>query len=50
MRGGINDEELAEAVKSVREEGRLTYAEEDAALREPQVVCSMGLIAQNLTK
>lgn len=44
MRGGVNDEELGEAVKSLREEGRLTYAEEDAALREPRVVCSMGLI------
>ena len=45
MRGGVNDEELAEAVKSLHEEGRLTYAEEDAALREPRVVCSLGLIA-----
>ncbi len=45
MRGGVNDEELGAAVKSLREEGRLTYAEEDAALREPRVVCSMGLIA-----
>jgi Helicase conserved C-terminal domain/PLD-like domain len=44
MRGGVNDEELAEAVKSLREEGRLTFAEDDAALREPRVVCSMGLI------
>jgi superfamily II DNA or RNA helicase len=44
MRGGVNDEELASAIKSLREEGRLTYAEEDAALREPRVVCSMGLI------
>ena len=50
MRGGINDEELAEAVKSVREEGRLTYAEEDAALREPRVVCSMGLNPQIVEK
>lgn len=45
MRSGVNDAELAEAVKSLREEGRLTYAEDDAALREPRVVCSMGLIA-----
>ena len=45
MRGGVNDEELGTAVKSLREEGRLTYAEDDAALREPRVVCSMGLIA-----
>ena len=45
MRSGVNDTELAEAVKSLREEGRLTYAEDDATLREPRVVCSMGLIA-----
>lgn len=44
MRSGMNDTELAEAVKSLREEGRLTYAEDDANLREPRVVCSMGLI------
>lgn len=45
MRGGVNDTELAEAVKSLREDGRLSYAESDAALREPQVVCSLGLVA-----
>ncbi len=44
MRSGVNDEELAGAVKSLREEGRLTYAEDDVTLREPRVVCSMGLI------
>lgn len=44
MRSGVNDEELAEAVKSLREEGRLTYTEDDTALREPRVVCSMGLV------
>jgi hypothetical protein len=44
MRGGVNDEELAGAVKTLREEGRLTYTEEDAQLREPRVVCSLGLI------
>ena len=45
-RSGVNDEELADAVKSLREEGRLTYAEDDAALREPRVVCSLGLVAE----
>ena len=45
MRGGVHDEELAGAVKSLREEGRLTYAEDDSALREPRVVCSLGLVA-----
>ena len=47
MRSGVNDEELSNAVKSLREEARLTYAEEDAALREPRVVCSMGLLPSN---
>ena len=45
MRGGVHDEELASAVKSLREEGRLTYAEDDTTLREPRVVCSLGLVA-----
>jgi hypothetical protein len=44
MRSGVNEEELAGAVKSLREEGRLTYAEDDATLCEPRVVCSMGLV------
>ena len=44
MRSGVNDEELAGAVKSLREEGRLTYSEDDTALREPRVVCSLGLV------
>ena len=45
IRGGVNDEQLADAVKSLREEAQLTYTEEDAALREPKIVCSMGLVA-----
>ncbi len=44
MRSGVNEEELASAVKSLREESRLTYTEDAATLREPRVVCSMGLI------
>jgi superfamily II DNA or RNA helicase len=44
MRSGLNDEQLSETVKTLREDGRLTYAEDDAALREPRIVCSMGLI------
>jgi superfamily II DNA or RNA helicase len=44
LRSGINDEELANAVKSLREENRLTYTEDTIDLREPRVVCSMGLI------
>lgn len=48
MRSGVNDEELAGAVKSLREEGRLTYAEDDVTLREPRVVCSMGLVVRGV--
>jgi superfamily II DNA or RNA helicase len=44
MRAGVNDEELALAAKSLREESRLTYSDDQAALREPKIVCSMGLI------
>ena len=43
LRSGVSDVELAEAAKSLREEGRLTYSDDDAALREPRIVCSMGL-------
>ena len=49
MRGGVNDEQLGDALKSLREEGQLTYSEEDAALREPKIVCSMGLVAGTQT-
>lgn len=45
LRSGVNDVELVEAVKTLREEGRLTYADDDAAPREPRIVCSMGLNA-----
>lgn len=45
MRGGVKDEQLAEAVKSLREEGQLTYTQDEAAQREPKVVCSLGLQA-----
>lgn len=46
MRGGVRDEQLAEAVKSLREEGQLIYSPDEAAQREPKVVCSMGLIEE----
>lgn len=44
LRSGVADRDLAEAVKTLREEGRLTYSEEDAARREPRIVCSLGLV------
>ncbi len=47
MRSGVNDVDLAEAIKTLREEGRLTYTDEDAALREPRIVCSLGLVEEH---
>jgi hypothetical protein len=46
LRSGVEDVELGEAVKTLREEGRLTYSDDDAALREPRIVCSLGLIEE----
>jgi hypothetical protein len=46
MRSGVNDQQLTDAVKSLREENQLTYAEDDAAQHEPKIVCSMGLIGK----
>lgn len=44
LRGGVADRDLAEAVKTLREDGRLTYSDDDAAQREPRIVCSLGLV------
>lgn len=44
LRSGADDLALVEAVKTLREEGRLTYNDEDQGLREPRIVCSLGLI------
>lgn len=44
MRSGVNDQQLADAAKSLREENQLTYADDEAAQREPKIICSMGLI------
>ena len=46
IRSGVNDPQLADAAKSLREENQLTYAEDDAKQHEPKIVCSMGLIAR----
>ena len=45
LRLGMNDEELAEFVLSLRAEGRLCLIEDNDAskLKAPQVICSMGL-------
>jgi hypothetical protein len=46
LRGGIDDERLAELVVSLREDGRLSVIHDgDAdAERESRIICSMGLL------
>jgi superfamily II DNA or RNA helicase len=44
MRNGVNDDELAQALQSLHDDGRLCYADQEAEQREPRVVCSLGLV------
>jgi len=45
LRSGIGDPELAEMVCALRAEDRLSIVHEQAANGEPQIICSLGLIA-----
>lgn len=46
LRSGIGDDDLAELVINLRDDGRLCIIsdEEDTELRQPQIICSMGLL------
>lgn len=44
LRTGIADDALAELVIMLREEAKLVQDEEEAARREPQIICSLGLV------
>lgn len=45
LKAGINDEDLAELVVSLRDENKLSIVEDEELnqLKEPQIICSMGL-------
>lgn len=43
LKSGIGDDDLAELVKILRSEGKLVQDDEEAARREPQIICSLGL-------
>jgi len=47
LKAGISDDELASLVVSLREEDKLAIVNEDEQpLRDPQIICSMGIINQ----
>lgn len=46
LRSGISNEQLAELVVSLRDEGRLVLEQEEMEQEEPQIICSLGLIPQ----
>ncbi len=43
IRGGINDQKLVELVLALNEEDRLCVEKETSQLREPQIICSLGI-------
>ncbi|MBC8457160.1 MAG: SWF/SNF helicase family protein, partial [Deltaproteobacteria bacterium] len=50
LRSGISDETLAQLVIALRDEDRLCMIhEEDGEVREPKIICSLGLVEKNRT-
>ena len=43
LRSGVDDTQLAEIVMSLREEDRLCLTGDEDDVREPQIICSLGL-------
>ena len=46
LRSGISDEELAQLVVDLREDGRLCHSDDGEARTEPRIICSLGLVAR----
>jgi superfamily II DNA or RNA helicase len=44
LRSGVTDDELADLVMALRADDQLCVIQEQDAVREPQIVCSMGLV------
>lgn len=43
LKSGVSDEDLVRLVLALREEGRLCAIHEETSIREPRIICSMGL-------
>jgi len=46
LKSSISDDELAEVVVSLRADDRLCQVTDDEQTREPQIICSLGLVTQ----
>ena len=47
LKSGVADQQLAELVTALREDGRLCIIEEEEQVQEPKIICSMGLVAKS---
>ncbi len=45
LRSGISDQNLAQLVMALRDEGRLCVIEQEEQTQEPRIICSLGLTA-----
>ena len=45
LRAGISNEQLAALVVALRDEGRLVLLQEEVEEQEPEIICSLGLVA-----
>ena len=45
LRSNISDDQLAELVADLFNEGNLCVVQEDITSQEPRIVCSLGLVA-----
>ena len=45
LRAGISDDQLADLVVALRDEGRLVLEQQEVQEREPEIICSLGLLA-----
>lgn len=46
LHAGISDQQLAELVIALRNDDRLCVVEQEQQTQEPQIICSLGLVAQ----
>jgi len=46
LKSGISDQNLAQLVVALRDEGRLSLIHEEEELQEPRIICSLGLTSE----